>query len=352
MQGEKSAKAMRRRRFPLCPPPMKNLTHRLFAIAALAASAFAAEPKRVIVCTVTTGFRHGSIPYAEATLKKLGEESKAFTVVDFAQQPSTQAIKKPNKPGDLKPDADDKAKARYAEELKKYEDAIAKWTPADDEKVKASQTGADAQMKASMAKLSPENLRAQRIDAVIFANTTGDLPLPDRDGFIKWIEEGHGFCAMHSASDTFHGFPGYLDMLQGEFDGHGSQVPADLIAGDVKHPANGGIGATWNLAQEEMYLIKHHDRAQLRALWFLRHHPNDAAKAGYNAVSWCRNAGKGRVFYTSLGHREDLWSDDPALKDRKNSIEVSKQYQAHILGGIKWALGLAEGSAAPNPDVQ
>ena len=331
---------------------MNKLTHRLLAFAALAASAFAAEPKRVIVCTVTTGFRHSSIPYAEATLKKLGEESKAFTVVDIAEQPSAQVTKKPNKPGDLKPDADDKAKARYDEELKKYEDAVAKWTSADDEKAKASQQGADAQMKASMAKLSPENLRAQRIDAVIFANTTGDLPLPDRDGFIKWIEDGHGFCAMHSGSDTFHGFPGYLDMLQGEFAGHGSQVPVDLIAGDVKHPANGGIGATWNLAQEEMYNIKHHDRSQLRALWFLRHNPNDAAKTGYNAVSWCRNAGKGRVFYTSLGHREDLWSDDPALKDRKNSVEISKQYQAHILGGIKWALGLAEGSATPNPDVQ
>jgi len=62
--------------------------------------------------------------------------------------------------------------------------------------------------------------------------------------------------------------------------------------------------------------------------------------------------GKGRVFYTSLGHREDLWSDDPALGDRVNSIEISRQYQAHILGGIKWALGLVEGSAVPNPDVK
>jgi len=63
-------------------------------------------------------------------------------------------------------------------------------------------------------------------------------------------------------------------------------------------------------------------------------------------------AGKGRVFYTSLGHREDLWSDDPNLPGRKNSPEISKQYQAHILGGIKWALGLADGSATPNPDVK
>ena len=37
--------------------------------------------------------------------------------------------------------------------------------------------------------------------------------------------------------------------------------------------------------------------------------------------------GNGRSFYTSLGHRADLWSSD-AL------------FWAHILGAIRWALGL------------
>ena len=158
--------------------------------------------------------------------------------------------------------------------------------------------------------------------------------------------------AMHSGSDTFHGFKGYLEMLQGEFETHGAQVPADLIAADAAHPANGGIGAKWDIAQEEMYLIKSQDRAKVRSLWYLSHHPNDTAKAGFFPVSWCRKAGEGRVFYTSLGHREDLWNADPNLKDRKNSVAVSKQYHAHLLGGIQWALGLAEGSAVPNPGVK
>ena len=314
-------------------------------------SALAAEPKRVIVCTVTTGFRHSSIPFAEKCLQKLGEESKAYTVVDWVRQPNEEP-RKPNKPGDLKPDADAAAKAKYAENMKKFEDAMAKWTAETEKPAKAGVVSPADQMTAAMAKLSPANLVANKIDMVIFANTTGDLPLPDREGFIKWIEAGHAFCAMHSGSDTFHGFPGYLDMLQGEFAGHGAQVPADLVAGDTAHPANGGIGATWDLSQEEMYNIKHHDRSKVRALWYLRHHPNNKAQEGYNAVSWCRMADKGRVFYTSLGHREDLWDETDAVKDRKNSAEISKQFQAHILGGIKWALGLAPGSAAPNPDAK
>lgn len=325
----------------------------LVALTTLAAvfTADAAEKKRVIVCTVTVGFRHSSIPYAEKTLEKLGAESGVYEIIDFARQPDVTVPKKPNKPKDLKPDADEKAKTKYAGDIKKYEDEMAKWTPEKEAEAKAAQEKWNEQMKASMAKLDPKNLTEKKVDLVIFANTTGELPLPDKDGFIKWIEAGHSFAAMHSGSDTFHNFPGYYNMLQGTFAGHGAQVPADLVAADTKHPANAGIGEKWDLKQEEMYLIKNHKPEEVRALWYLKHHPNEAAKLGYYPVSWVRMAGKGRVFYTSLGHREDLWSDDPALKDRKNPVETSKQFQAHILGGMKWALGLAEGSAAPNPEA-
>ncbi len=44
-------------------------------------------------------------------------------------------------------------------------------------------------------------------------------------------------------------------------------------------------------------------------------------------MAWCRPYGKGKVFYTSLGHRADVWT---------NPV-----YQKHLLGGIRWALGQA-----------
>jgi type 1 glutamine amidotransferase len=336
---------------------MKKTLHSLLVVALLATpalSTFAAETKRVIVCTVTTGFRHSSIPFAEKTLQKLGEESGAYTIVDFARQPDIQVPRKPNKPRDLAADADENAKKRYASDMQKYEAELAKWTPEIDKQAKDAQAQFDTGVKQSLEKLSPANLKANKIDGVIFANTTGDLPLPDKEGFIQWVKDGHAFMGMHSASDTFHQFDGYKQMIQAEFRTHGKQVPADLVAGDTEHPANGKIGATWNLKQEEMYEFKDgsHDRSKVRALWFLRHPPQDTAKSEYAGVSWCRMDDKGRVFYTSLGHREDLWSDDPSLPGRVNEVELSKQYQAHILGGIKWALGLVEGNATPNPDVK
>lgn len=334
---------------------MKKTLRFLFVLALAASpafSSFAAEAKRVLVVTTTTGFRHSSIAVAEKTIQKLGEESKVFTVVDFARQPEIQVPRKPNKPKDLTPNADDKAKARYEADMKKYDEEMKKWTPEFEKEVKAKQDEFDAAIKKSLEKVSPANLAANKIDLVIFANTTGDLPLPDKEGFIKWIEEGHSFAAMHSGSDTFHKFPGYIDMLGGEFETHKAQVPADLVAADQKHAANAGIGDKWNLKQEEMYHIKSQDRTKVHMIWYMQHDPNETSLQVFFPVSWCKMAGKGRVFYTSLGHREDLWSDDPAMPGRVNSPEISKQYQAHILGGIKWALGLAEGSATPNPEVK
>jgi type 1 glutamine amidotransferase len=333
---------------------MKSI--RLLLALALAATplirSHAAEPKRVLVVTTTTGFRHSSIPYAEKTLQKLGEESGVYTVVDFARQPDIQVPRKPNKPRDLPSDANDKMKASYENAMKKYDAELAKWTPEMEAQAKDAQAKLDAGIKESLEKVSPENLAKNKIDMVIFANTTGDLPLPDKDGFIKWIEDGHAFAAMHSGSDTFHHFPGYIEMLGGEFETHHAQVPADLVAADTAHPANAGIGSKWDLKQEEMYHIKSQDRAKVHILWYMQHDPNETATQVFFPVSWCRMAGKGRVFYTSLGHREDLWSDDPNLPGRVNSPEISKQYQAHILGGIKWALGLVDGNATPNPDVK
>ena len=74
------------------------------------------------------------------------------------------------------------------------------------------------------------------------------------------------------------------------------------------------------------------ERAKVHGLLTLDKHPNSGEPGDY-PIAWCKKYGKGNVFYTSLGHREDVWESQP--------------YQKHILGGIKWALGLAKGDAKP-----
>lgn len=310
----------------------------------------AAEPKKVLVVSVTTGFRHSSIPTAEKVLAQLAQESGAFTIVDYARQPDVKVPSKPNppqKPKDVADDANDSAKekhkaemARYETAQSRYQQALTDWDAKKDE-VKAAQKNYDAALKESLDKLSLENLK--KYDMVIFANTTGDLPLPDKQGFIDWVKDGHAFVAMHSGSDTFHNFHPYIDMLGGEFQTHGAQAQVDCQVDDTAHPAVKHMGKDFNVF-DEIYIIKSYDQTKVHELLTLNNHPNSKAP-GHYAVSWCKNFGSGRVFYTSLGHREDVW--DPNEKNRKNPKEVAEAYQKHILGGIKWALGLEAGDGNP-----
>jgi uncharacterized protein len=309
-----------------------------FGAVAIALPAFAAEPKKILVVSVTTGFRHSSIATAEKIIAQLGQESGAFTVVDYARQPEAKVSNKPNKPRALAENADAKAKTKFEADTKKYEADLAKF---DESKAASAKTEFDTQMKASMSKLSPENLK--KYDGVIFANTTGDLPLPDRDAFIQWIKDGHAFVAMHSGCDTYHGYKPYIDMLGGEFQTHQAQVEVDVPVRDKNHPATKHLGAKFKVF-DEIYIIKSYDPAKVHELLSMDAHPN-TKEPGHYAMSWCKNFGSGKVFYTSLGHREDVW--DPNEKNRKNPPEVAEAYQKHILGGIKWALGLEAGDATP-----
>jgi len=296
---------------------MKKIMIPLIVLAALAApnltSLRAAEPlKKVLVLTTTTGFRHSSIPTAEKILAQLAEQSGAFTV-DFVRQPD-------GKPGGLKKDATDQEKADF----------------------KAAEDQWQEKLKQALQKLAPESLK--NYDGVIFANTTGDLPIPDKEGFLEWIKNGGAFIGIHSCGDTFHGWPGFIDMLGAEFQTHGAQVGVECMNMDPTHPATQKLGRSWVISQEEMYCFKNYDATKVHDLLSLDKHPNDKTP-GHYPVAWCKDYGKGRMFYTSLGHREDIWDADPTMKNRENLVKVSLAYQAHILGGIKWALGLEQSKA-------
>lgn len=332
--------------------PLTALLFSGMALNAPQSHAADAAAKRVLVVTVTTGFRHSSIPTAERVLQKIAAESKAFMVVGLVQQPETVVPRKPNAPRPLAADADENAKKRFEADKKRYDEAMAKWTPEVEAQAKAAQQKFNDEAAASLARLAPATLDADKIDGVIFANTTGDLPLPDKEGFIKWVENGHSLMAMHSASDTLHGFRPYIELLGGEFETHGGQAAVDLTALDPAHPAAAGLPSPWPIAKEEMYHIKTYDRSRVHDVFASPVVPMDGkAEQGqpkHFPVSWVRTQGKGRVFYTSLGHREDVWDDDANMPNRLNPPEVAQRYQKHILGGIRWALGLAEGSSSPS----
>jgi len=302
----------------------------LLVVVSFTASALAA-PKKILVVSITTGFRHSSIETGEKVLAQLGEKSGAFTV-DYVHQPSNAAPKGPQKPKRDAKDTDETFKAKeetYAKAMTEYLPLRKAW----EDGVKAY--GAE--------KLAIDKIKDY--DGFIFCNTTGDLPLPDPQAFIELIKSGKAFIATHSGSDTFHGFRPYIEMLGGEFQTHQAQVEIQPIVHDTAHPATKPIPDGFKV-YDEIYIMKSFDTANVHGLLGLNAHPN-TKEAGYHPVAWCKEFGKGKVFYTSLGHREDVWDPEwkAGMPDRKNSPEIAKVYQTHLLNGILWALGLQPGDA-------
>lgn len=297
-------------------------------LSALFLPAAAETPKKLLVVTVTTGFRHSSIETAEKVIEHIGRQSGAFTV-DFVRQPEGQP-KNPGRPPEKKDGESDASfsnrKSAYSLALARFNAETATWT----------QSVRDY-MSQHMA---IEKLRGY--DGFIFANTTGDLQLPDREGFIELIAEGRAFIGMHSASDTYHPFRRYVDMLGGEFESHKAQVAVEPVRHDPEHPAVQPIPEGFKVF-DEIYIIKSFEKSQVHGLLGLNAHPNDGTE-GYFPISWCKAFGKGRVFYTSLGHREDVWDPEWTAGERKNEPAIAEIYQQHILNGIRWALRQVEGA--------
>lgn len=222
-------------------------------------------PASVLVVTHTEGFRHSSIAIAETTIAAIGTQSGLFTTTF----------------------------CRTADDVTRM--------------------------------LTPGALSG--VDAIVFANTTGTLPIPDLAGVLNWIAQGRGFAGMHSASDTFHGSSAYLDMLGNEFQTHGLQTSIDAIVENRTHPASSPLGDRYRVF-DEIYKFTRANRSSVTMLLSLDRHPDDglpeAGQPGDLPLAWAKGHGQGRVFYTALGHREEVWQDP--------------LYQQHILGGIRWIL--------------
>jgi type 1 glutamine amidotransferase len=166
-----------------------------------------------------------------------------------------------------------------------------------------------------------------------------------KKALLEAVHGGKGFVGCHCASDTFHS-PGdrwqnqpadkidpYIAMVGGEFAGHGAQQKAWMRATDHDFPGlkdlkDVEINEEWyslkNFAPD-LHVILVQDTKGMKNFDYQR--PNYPA-------TWARKHGKGRVFFTSMGHRDDVWQ--------------SELFQTVLLAGLAWALGNVEAEVKPN----
>jgi len=180
-------------------------------------------------------------------------------------------------------------------------------------------------------------------DAVLFyTGGTLEMDAQKKADFISAIkEDGKGFIGIHSAAITFTDWPDYGEMIGGYYDEHPwNTFDAPIIVEDPAFPGMRGWGSSFVLT-DEIYQMKNYSRANTRVLMRLDTTKLDLAnpkvkrKDGDFAVAWAKTYGKGRVFYTTLGHVEANW-DKPAM-------------QSMITEAIKWALRLTEADITPRP---
>ena len=283
------------------------------------------KPARLLVVTATLGFRHGSIATAEPALEEIGRTSGLFHV-DFLQMPPGRpaAPKPPNRGPAVTDEAWASAQAAFKAAQDKFRQDDAAW-----------QRGLEARFTKAFA---PEALA--NFDGVIFASTTGELPIPDLAAFLAWIKSGKAFIGFHAATDTLKSSDAYCEMVGGYFAGHPWNAGGEhgFVVHEPGHPVVAMFPERFRWKDEIYQYDPRYKPENLRVLVSLDMAASTPKEPWHVPVAWVREYGKGRVFATNFGHNDATWKDE--------------MFRRHMQAGIAWALGRTEGAATPNPDVQ
>lgn len=262
--------------------------------AALPAEAYAkpAQPRKLLVFSLTNGFRHQSIATGKLALTEMGHTTGAYETVI----------------------SDDLANFE-ADRLAGF-DAVC---------FLSTTLEVFLPKKEVFGRMSPaEQAEARERDARLKAN------------LMAFVKGGKGFVGIHAATDTFYDWPEYGKMINGCFDGHpwnaNTPVSIKVEPGQENHPLVAMMEGKNLEFKEEIYQLRDpYDSKAVHMLMRLDTEKTDMTLPGIKrkdndfGVSWARHWEKGRVFYTSIGHNHEMFWHPKVLR--------------HYLAGIQWALG-------------
>ncbi|MCC7176090.1 MAG: ThuA domain-containing protein [Bryobacterales bacterium] len=218
------------------------------------------------------------------------------------------------------------------------------------------ETGAwDTEIKTDMSWITKKQPSSEAhslpfFHAVVFVNTTGDWGLDDeqKEALLSHVrDDGRGIVLAHAAIDANYKWPEFAEMAGGWFRAHPwGTFDAPVIVEDQTFPATRHMPKYLRLF-DEMYSAREWSRDKVNVLMRLDESKLDYVNPQYGlksvredkdeAIAWAKMYGKGRVFYSSLGHTKEAW-DDPLVRQ-------------HYLEGVRWVMGRTEGSTASHPKV-
>jgi type 1 glutamine amidotransferase len=161
---------------------------------------------------------------------------------------------------------------------------------------------------------------------VVFLSSTGEPLGPTQQAALKrWVEAGGGWVGVHAAADAFYDWPWYGELVGAWFRRHPSVQPATVQVTDRSHPSTESLPVAWTRS-DEWYDFRDNPRRRVQVLGVVDESSYQGGGMGADhPVIWCHQQGRGRSWYTALGHTKASWSEP--------------RFLAHILGGIRWAAG-------------
>jgi uncharacterized protein len=180
------------------------------------------------------------------------------------------------------------------------------------------------------------------VDAIFFLGHR-EVPLDaqQKADLLSFVhDDGKGFVAAHTATTAFLDWPEFGELIGARYDGHPwNTASGSIVNEDPSFPATKHLAPVFAFT-DEFYQAQDYSRDKIRVLLRL-----DVSKMPANAevhrtdgdfpLAWAKSYGKGRVFYSSLGHASATW-DNP---------DVYHMY----FEALKWSLGLSDADLTPRP---
>jgi len=206
------------------------------------------------------------------------------------------------------------------------------------------------------AQFSAENLA--NYDAVLLNNTVGFenfLSAEQRAALLDFVKNGKGLIGIHAAADANKNWQEGADLIGGIFQCHPWTAKGEWVAKleSPLHPLNDAFNNQAPYLRDEIYLYQEgsFSRERSRVLVSLdmdkqRNFEGEGlaekfrdlvTKEGDHPIAWIHEFGKGRVFYSNLGHNNFTYWNPVVLQ--------------HFLDGIQYALGDLPADATPSAQV-
>lgn len=254
------------------------------------------KPRKVLVFSLSWGYKHKAIPFGKALFRLLGEKTGAYQPV--------------------------------------VSDDISLFEPSS-----LQQFDAVVFNNTNNEIFLPENfdsLSGQKQASAL----QRDKKL--KKSFINFLSAGKGLVVLHAGVASFRKWPEFGKIIGARFDNHpwvsGSTVTVKVE--EPGHPLLEAFHEAFFKVTDEIYQFSApYSRKNLRVLLSLDTSRTDMTVKNIHrtdgdfAMSWIKNYGKGRVFYCAFGHENHIYWD--------------KQIVRFLLDGIQFAVGDLSAEAAP-----